>query len=712
MSARPEPATLPLRWRTAPDEAPTAWRTDSTAWTGTVADVRRALAPTCGSDVALAAEYAPELWLCDESGALSKPKPPVGPARLLTWTNTTCGDARLLDRYANGTRKAFVLFTFPPADASAAPSSKRARTAAAPEVDWAAIKADTLAFFRRLDDPATLRPDADGYVALPQHPSMAMSSRRRFDVVAGPGGQATVPLLSRALAREYATAIREQCTATHNFLYIHGAQGVGKSYALYEAVCRLMAQRAEVRVIYLHDCSGWDNDAGVAVQQLAAVVASGFRPAEDAAIWTDAEAVRTYGDLHRLLDITVPAYCRQHGLIVAAVFDQHNGLRPDLRTQLPWKVPEGVLPSLASWKGLSATVISASANNEYYLKVAVDAAWRRLDCFHGFSDAELRQWRRHHKFFDTPKHADAWSDVKALVNNWPLDLNDMRMAPAATLAETLEQHRRQRLRVLSYHESRHLENHVRTDPEKQRQYAGVVLEMLVGRPDVTTRYVRASDIINKHVLFHDKATDSVRPIHDLARQLYLAEGYLKRAGDLADTTVKDVLSSALVTADSKGRMLELYVANCMEAMQTFELMAQRVRADGTLGKEARLIAAKALTTTYFPTQGVPPLSWAVSALFVPLNSSYPGLDLLLWDAHERVLVAIQVTVGAIKNHKATLTPRLEAAWIKAANARQLRYAWLAPAAEVTPAHAGHYYVSLASLQGRLAPLVAHYVATG
>ena len=112
--------TLPLRWRVAPDEPAAKWRSDSTAWAGqTVADMRRALAPTCNSTATLAAAYAPELWLCGADGTFSQPEPPVAPAKLLKWTNTTYHDSRLGEEHDDGSPKAFVLFTFPPTAAAA-----------------------------------------------------------------------------------------------------------------------------------------------------------------------------------------------------------------------------------------------------------------------------------------------------------------------------------------------------------------------------------------------------------------------------------------------------------------------------------------------------------------------------------------------------------------------------------------------------------------
>ena len=541
-----------FRWRTSATAPPAQWKRGAHEWTsGTLADLRRALAPTCGSAAELAADYDPSLWVSDRNGNVAPEPEDIAADVLLSWTPTTC-TGELFTRHANGRPRAVLLFTFPPAEATEH-AAKRARAEApvVPGFNWDTMRDNAREFFALLSDPATLQPDANGFLYLPQHPSMAMSNRRRFDFIETPGEPTKVPLLSRALAREYMQAMMEQCEDPHNDLYIHGAQGVGKSYALYEAVCRLMARPDTVRVVYFHDCSGWSRDQNTAIQQLAAAAASGFHPKREAQVWTAAMAVRDYIELDHLLGAVLPNYCRERGLRLIAIFDQHHGLDPELRKQLPWSMPERDLPAFASWKGLAATVISASANNEYYLKAAVDAKWRRHDCYHGFKDAERDQWRRHHRFFDGPQYASEWEDVKALLDNWPLDLDEMRKAPQTTLAATLEKHRQERMLAMEDLEAAHLRANV-TTPNEINAYYRIILDMLIGRGAVVLRYPNAQRLLNKHILYYRTEDHSVQPIHDLARQFYLTRGYHKRAGAIMDATVKEVLSSKVATDDAKG----------------------------------------------------------------------------------------------------------------------------------------------------------------
>jgi len=545
-------SVVAFRWRTSAAAQPAQWKRGTHEWvSGTLDDLRRALAPTCGSTAELAADHDPQLWACDHSGNVAPEREDIPADVLLSWTPATC-PPELFRPHENGRPRAVLLFTFPPAEATEH-AAKRARAEApvVPEVNWDTMRDTSREFFAQLSDPATLQPDANGFLYLPQHPSMSMSNRRRFDFIKTPGQPTLVPLLSRALAREYVEAMLEQCEDPHNALYIHGAQGVGKSYALYEAVCRLMARPDTARVIYFHDCSGWSRDKNKAIQQLAAAAASGFHPEKEAQVWTAAMAVRDYIELDHLLGVVIPKYCRERTLRLVAIFDQHNGLDLELRKQLPWSLPERDLPALATWKGLGATVVSASANNEYYVKVAVDARWRRHDCYRGFTDAERDKWRRHHRFFDGPQYASEWADVKSLLSNWPLDLDEMRMAQQTTLAATLEKHRQARLSIMKSREEQHVSSQI-TNSDTSKRYNCFILDMLIGRPNVTTRQLGAPRFINKDLLYYNEADDSVRPIHDLARQFYLTGGYLKRAGSIGEATVKEVLASKIVTADTKG----------------------------------------------------------------------------------------------------------------------------------------------------------------
>jgi hypothetical protein len=104
---------LALRWRTSPAMARDAWKRDSAQFapTDTVGDVRARLAAARGSTADLAADFDPELWLCDDEGRPATQQA-TRPSTILRWTCTTCPSA-LRDSQENGEPVAVFVFTFP-----------------------------------------------------------------------------------------------------------------------------------------------------------------------------------------------------------------------------------------------------------------------------------------------------------------------------------------------------------------------------------------------------------------------------------------------------------------------------------------------------------------------------------------------------------------------------------------------------------------------
>jgi len=261
--------------------------------------------------------------------------------------------------------------------------------------------------------------------------------------------------------------------------------------------------------------------------------------------------------------------------------------------------------------------------------------------------------------------------------------------------------------MMAHHESNH-RRHRLDDPLDRDAYPHIVMDMLIARPAVRARHVNAAHLINKQLLYIDEATDTVRPIHDLVRQFYLAQGHLK-AGLRLDTTVIDVLENETVTGDVKGRMAEAYIISCLEAAtHTFTLHAQLVGANRTLGPTLPIFRAAAAKVHPFDSVGVPAQApWQSHLLLVPTSSSYPGVDLFLWDADRRALAALQITVG--QAHDMTFSRSLEQRWKTVSGADTVHFVWAAPALPTGGPSAGHYFVSFEELRS-LCALLSRYRA--
>jgi hypothetical protein len=107
--------------------------------------------------------------------------------------------------------------------------------------------------------------------------------------------------------------------------YIHGPRGVGKSYCLYEVVCKLRSD-PQNRVIYIVDCGGWaGNRNTIAIEKLIKAICVAFSGDNEVIERCNSVAFDEY-IINTMLLNYLPQYCILHKLKLYAVFDQHNGL--------------------------------------------------------------------------------------------------------------------------------------------------------------------------------------------------------------------------------------------------------------------------------------------------------------------------------------------------------------------------------------------------
>jgi len=588
---------------------------------------------------------------------------------------------------------------------------------------WQALADKTTAFFSALPADGVLRLNSNRFVSLPRHPTMETQSSPRFNETFDEGSGKYM-ILHRDLANRIVAEAGQRATSpgqdNNNRLYVHGAQGVGNSHSTYEAVCTLMAKRDLWRVVYMNDCKAWA-DAQDTVTHLKEHIAMAFHPEDDRPIWDACVAARTAKDVLTLLFTTIPSYCTSRSLKFAFVFDQHNGLTQGQRAVFPFSLLERQMCNDKSWKGTGALVISASANNEYQLEVLGKETFKRIDVFKGFSDGERDLWSAQNDLFVGD---DDWESVTGLYNNLPLALGTIKSEyvkrTAAGQTTTL-------LDLLDYCEGsmkgkmtqREMEWFLdilqRPDRDRSKQaYYRMILDMLLGAGGkiVEQDYHLSMQFMNRHLMYWDDDSKMFRPIHELARQIFVSLRYVSLQTVLDDKTVVDILgaSSASVNRSVKGSMVELYTIACAEDVERNKgQLYFSITSVKSKGKDRHDIVLRPETFREFATQSVPAgLDFSRPAVFKPKNSNYPGIDLLILVIHEETrkkkttvtkeLFAVQFTVGPIKDH-ALPSDDLLAKW-EAASGATLYYVWATPpeAVQVTADHAGHFHCSLTDLK--------------
>jgi hypothetical protein len=208
-----------------------------------------------------------------------------------------------------------------------------------------------------------------GVVLLPDHPSLPTAKQsERFWISA----ENTVTLMQRKKIHELKDWILIN-GAQKGALYVHGLQGVGKSHALYYIVCLLRTfGHQNTRVIYIPDCANWgEGDKYDWYYFLRDSVIDAFCLDQEVLEMCKTSDI---SEIRQLFKNKVPKWCLDNKIHLYAIIDQHNSLSDNQRQQEPFRSLEQTVSS--TWKSYRATlVLSASANNHYYLKIVITDGW-------------------------------------------------------------------------------------------------------------------------------------------------------------------------------------------------------------------------------------------------------------------------------------------------------------------------------------------------
>ena len=582
------------------------------------------------------------------------------------------------------------------------------------------------------------------YVTLPPHPSLQYSARQRFVLDNGSG---RFTFMRRQLSRTLADALLGFLDSRRPAAYIQGPQGVGKSHLLYEAAV-LLSLISGCRVVYEHDCASWAGYADKPVEatlywlRTVAMGFSGDGPVldlcreftEKIATMTDpadaGSAVRNMF-LPRLGDL-----CARLELKVFFVFDQHNSLTPEMRKAFPYSLPEAGLLHVSQLRGVGMVVISASANNEYFLKVAASQPpWPTRTVTSGFDLDELRVFlSRELMFQDAPLSDDELFELCVATNCYPLELTLLRDAYCAlrarngasvTLQRCIDVYERGdvmlgvlgRMETFSAFVSL-FDKRIRSEPDELKRLINSVVCMklelpLSTFPDAVLLNLAISYKSNvpQSQSFTAKArmdgpADFIHPVTPAALEAALALYAPDASFSAREASVLEyVFQSVNMSRDVRGRMLEFYIMQQLSAARSFKLGGRQ------LGKTN---VASPTFTPLADVRGVQVVRWyghglpqgeidvARNVLLWPHSSNYPGVDGMLWLADTKTLVLLQITLSSVEGHDSNFwadNVKRRSLWQDKLGARSIKELWLTPytSAGDKRAHTGQYVCTLAEL---------------
>ena len=596
------------------------------------------------------------------------------------------------------------------------------------------------------------------YVTVPPHPSLQFSSRCRFLL---DGDSFT--FMRRQGSREVADWLLVLLSRKMFAAYIQGPQGVGKSHLLYEVLLLLTAQ-SDCRVVYEHDCASW---AGLANMPIKATlywlrsVAMAF--AQDPEVLGLCRqfigSVSLMADIVAAEDAVCRSFlpqlgnmCKRLKLKVFFVFDQHNSLTPEMRTKFPYSLPESQLLRVSQLRGVGMVVISASANNEYFLKVAtMEPPLPTRLVTSGFDFDELRVFMQHERLFkDLPLDNNQLQELAVATNLYPLELSLLRDAYNALQASSTVPVTPQR--CIDVYENGNMalgiygrnktfaariaafDKRVRGEPDERQRLINGVICMKLELPVLMFPF---AVLLNLGICYEDDVPQSasfselsprggpaqyIRPITPAALRASVAfyspdAAYTERES----SAVSFIFQSPQLSRPVRGRVLEDYIMQQLSSATSFELVGRKYGAKHKRGARGKSLAAVRGVETVrwygeFPSVD---LNLSKDLLLWPSAYNYPGVDGLIWLAKDRTLLLLQITLSSVREHASNFwdsNAKLQSAWLNKLGPSRVEKLWMTPDFDAGAGikHVGQYVCTLAELMQHnqsLFPLLTNWEPT-
>jgi hypothetical protein len=435
------------------------------------------------------------------------------------------------------------------------------------------------------------------------------------------------------------------------------------------------------------------------------------------------------------------------------VFDQHNSLTPEMRTKFPYSLPESQLLRVSQLRGVGMVVISASANNEYFLKLAtLEPPLPTRLVTSGFDDKELGVFVQHERLFkDRPLDDDQLRELSVATNCYPLELALLRDAHNAlqssfstvpvTLQRCMEVYEKGdvRLGIFGRIETfaariAAFDERVRSDSAKLERLINGVVCMKLELPLSTFPYAVLLNLgicyksdVPQSLTFSEQSQRSgspeyIHPITPAALQAAVAfyspdTAYSERE----NSAVSFIFQSPQTSRPVRGHVLEDYILQQLSKAASFELVGRKYDAKHQPGTTAESLAAVrgVQTVRWYGEIPTGDLNLSKDLLLWPSAYTYPGVDGLIWLAKSKTLLLLQITISSVRVHKSNFwaaNEPLRALWVDKLGPSHVHELWVTPDTDAGAGseHEGQHVCTLAELTQRntsLFPLLKNWEPT-
>ncbi|RIA83457.1 hypothetical protein C1645_833697 [Glomus cerebriforme] len=507
------------------------------------------------------------------------------------------------------------------------------------------------------------------YVNLPKLGSNKLQDRLHFS-------NGILPLICRSHHNEISNAVINALSEENNSrgLYICGPSGFGMSYSLYYLVCELRLQ-PDYRVTYINSCEEWwtshqlekyqyllnellctfnkDVLSPLAITDWAEVIMNGFtenihEKLDNAEFQYTAKANRISERLRQpmtrrerfslflneLMDFVKNEY------YWIWIFDQYNTLyKHKCLDEYPFVLING-LPGFLKEAGL--VIVSETFNDE----VNQFKSWNKLQLFGGYDDDEFDHWRTF-RGYENDAHLNT---VKYWTGAYPLELDIWHKIPikSENLQEKTEIYVRVREGELARDYQLYRENLTEKGLKDLNQ---CIISMILQSSPPPNTYDMNYQFMHIGIVSFSDGDEELKSKTVIAACPLVRQTIMHVHGqEIIEylTKATSVILHDEYSVNIKGMVLTLYITSILDIVREFEFRCWN------FGRPSKIVFDKSITfdkiirfvdDDIYGDIGFP------NVLFIPESLNYPGVDFLIWDLDEKVLLAFQITISMPNDRK-------------------------------------------------------------
>ncbi|CAI2198239.1 13293_t:CDS:2, partial [Funneliformis geosporum] len=444
-------------------------------------------------------------------------------------------------------------------------------------------------------------------------------------------------------------------------LYIHGPSGLGKSYSLYYVVSQLRLKSDECRVTYINSCDVWWNTHQTEpyeylLKELICTFNKDELPTKSIVEWVEfvmKSRVPDRKELFLLFLKELTTFVISKDLYWIWIFDQHNALyKYNALYKFPFVIVKSLGPTLQD-NGL--IIISASANNEVFPKEF--NSWKQLNLYGGYCDEEFNEWCKLYNYYidGDPEVKSQLDAIKFWTGAYPLELDMWHQTPGDNLSEKTQNYLEIRIKAIELNHQTYRES---LSIERKLSLSQCVYSMIlqITPPQITYGMDRQLMYIDTASVWEGQNKDkevkvkTIIAIHPLAK-LAIIYGHNKEIINGIQMVASTVLQSSAYTNDAKGRVAELYIITEMAIKRLFEFKCRNFSRTKSVKFDQKVQFDNVIR---FTNNDVPihlnNFNIDQTTFFIPESPTYPFVDCLLWDSHDEILFAFQITVSKLEKH--------------------------------------------------------------